>query len=150
MDSAFDYAHTYGMEQETAYSYSAVRGTCLYDASKVAVKITSWADVTPNSHDALQAAVAVQPVSVAIEADKAVFQLYKSGVFDNAACGTSLDHGVLVVAYGHDDTENKDFWTIKNSWGPTWGESGYIRFARTADAVEGICGVQMQPSYPIK
>ena len=46
---------------------------------------------------ALKSAVAKGPVSIAIEADKSAFQLYKGGVLDNPACGTKLDHGVLVV-----------------------------------------------------
>ena len=48
----------------------------------------------------------------------AAFQNYKSGVFDNATCGTKLDHGVLVVGY------TADYYIVKNSWGPTWGEAG--------------------------
>jgi len=50
----------------------------------------------------LVAAVALNPVSVAIEADKAVFQSYKSGIISSTACGTTLDHGVLVVGYTSD------------------------------------------------
>jgi len=46
--------------------------------------------------------------------------MYSSGVFSN--CGTSLDHGVLLTAISADGT-----WTIKNSWGTSWGESGFIR-----------------------
>ena len=72
--------------------------------------------MTSGDEDALRSAVAKQPVSVAIEADKSAFQLYKGGVLDNAGCGTQLDHGVLVVGYG---TENGvDYWKVKNSWGP--------------------------------
>merc|ERR1712039_810566 len=91
--------------------------------------------------DALKAAVSKQPVSVAIEADKSAFQLYRSGVLDSSSCGTKLDHGVLVVGYG---TDGKDYWKVKNSWGSSWGESGYIRMVRNKNQ----CGISQQPSYP--
>merc|ERR1712072_1563502 len=92
--------------------------------------------------NALKAAVSKQPVSVAIEADKSAFQLYAGGVLDNPACGTKLDHGVLIVGYGTDS--GKDYWKVKNSWGATWGEKGYLRMIRNKNQ----CGIATQPSYP--
>jgi len=87
-----------------------------------------------------------RPLSVSIEADKFCFQTYKSGIFSNTKCGTSLDHAVLAVGYG---TENgQDYWIVKNSWNTTWGDEGYIRIAATSEGDEGICGVQMEPLYP--
>jgi len=113
------------------------------------VKTSSYHDVTANSPTDLQAAVAQQPVSVAIEAEKVVFQSYTSGIIDSTKCGTSLDHGVLVIGYGHDDTLKEDYWLLKNSWGPTWGEQGYFRILRDmTTSGPGICGLQSQPSYP--
>merc|ERR1712151_498398 len=88
-----------------------------------------------------KAAVSKHPVSVAIEADKSAFQLYRSGVLDSSSCGTNLDHGVLVVGYG---TDGKDYWKVKNSWGGSWGEEGYIRMVRNKNQ----CGIAQQPSYP--
>jgi C1A family cysteine protease len=149
MDNAFKYNEAYPLETESTYPYTASRGTCQYSATKAEVKTASYHDVTANSPTDLQAAVAQQPVSVAIEADKLVFQSYKSGIIDSTTCGTSLDHGVLVVGYGHDDTLKQDYWLLKNSWGVTWGEQGFFRILRDM-TVEGpgICGLQSQPSYP--
>ena len=89
-------------------------------------------------------ALVQQPVSVAVEADQSVFQLYAGGVMTKA-CGTNLDHGVLAVGYG--TLGGKDFWLVKNSWGADWGENGFIRIA-IVDG-DGICGTQMWPIYPI-
>ena len=89
-------------------------------------------------------AVAQQPVSVSIEADTAVFQMYTSGVFNSTACGTTLDHAVLTVGYGTDPVGG-DYWLVKNSWGTSWGVNGYIKIARVAG--QGICGIQMSPLY---
>jgi len=98
--------------------------------------------VTANDENALMAAVAKQPVSVAIEADTSVFQLYESGVLTSSGCGTSLDHGVLTVGYGTDD--GTAYWKVKNSWGTSWGENGYIRMERGVN----MCGISQMASYP--
>jgi len=92
----------------------------------------------------MKAAVAQQPTSVLVEADRAVFQQYTSGIFDSTACGTSLDHATLVVGYGSE--AGQEYWIMKNSWGTVWGEEGYMRLAIVDGA--GICGIQMGPLYP--
>lgn len=48
---------------------------------------------------------------------------------------------MVVVGYGTSD-DGEDYWILKNSWSPTWGEKGYIRVARNND-----CGVSVQPIY---
>merc|ERR1719188_2658745 len=95
---------------------------------------------------ALEAAVAQQPVSVAIEADQGVFQHYVGGVLTNEACGSNLDHGVLAVGYGVDD--GKKYWKVKNSWGTSFGEEGYIRIEKGATEEGGECGIRKMASFP--
>jgi cathepsin L len=149
MDYAFEYVIDHGLCTETAYPYKGVDGTCKSSSCTPAVYISSYKDVTVNSEPALLTAVALTPVSVAIEADQAGFQFYSSGVF-SGACGTNLDHGVLAVGYGLDSASGKNFWKVKNSWGTSWGMSGYILMVRgTAAGKPGQCGIAMAASYPI-
>ena len=149
MDGAFKYAIDNGMCTESSYPYTSgvtkTAGTC-HSCSAVD-HFSSCSDVKPNDQISLKAAVAQQPVAIAIEADTKYFQSYSSGVLTSSSCGTSLDHGVLIVGYG---TENGiKYWLVKNSWSTSWGDQGYVKIARsdsTNDA--GICGIGMQPSFP--
>ncbi|KAL1524679.1 hypothetical protein AB1Y20_019565 [Prymnesium parvum] len=147
MDNAFEWIQENGgICTEQAYPYtsgSGTTGTCTKSCSPV-VTVSGHKDVPKGDEKALLSAVASQPVSIAIEADKSAFQLYKSGVLDSTSCGTSLDHGVLIVGYGTDSSSGKDYWKVKNSWGATWGEEGYIRMVRDKD----MCGLAQQASYP--
>jgi cathepsin L len=145
MDYGFEYAKAKGLCTEASYPYTAKDGSC-QSSCTAAVTIGGYKDVTPDSETQLAAAVNMGPVSVAIEADKSVFQFYTSGVMTSSACGTQLDHGVLVVGYGTES--GTDYWKVKNSWGATWGMEGYILLGRGDNGAAGTCGIASQPSYP--
>ena len=149
MDQAFQYVMTNGgLCTEASYPYTAQDGTCQTTCQK-AVTVSSFTDVAVGSEPALQAAIAQQPVSVAIEADQSVFQFYSSGVLDDASCGTQLDHGVLAAGYGHDSTSNKDFYQVKNSWGVAWGAGGYVSIVRNVNGNSARqCGITSAASWP--
>jgi C1A family cysteine protease len=141
MDLAFEYLQTNLAELEATYPYQGVDSTCAYDKSKGVFSVKGFVDVPQSNTQELENAVAHGPVSVAIEADSFVFQLYFGGIINSASCGSNLDHGVLVVGYG---TENgQDYWILKNSWGAQWGESGFFRIAKGGDQAhsDGICGL---------
>ncbi|PON33770.1 Cysteine Protease [Parasponia andersonii] len=101
--------------------------------------------VPSNSEEALQKAVYIQPVSVAVDATN--FQFYSKGVVSDD-CGTRLNHGVTIIGYGTTE-DNTKYWLVKNSWGEDWGEKGYIRILRDSDSPGGQCGIAMVASYPI-
>lgn len=146
MDGAFQYAIDNGMCTEESYPYHAQGGNC--ESCTPVVQISSCVDVTPRNEVDLEKAVAMGPVSVAIEADTRTFQLYTGGVLTSDACGTNLDHGVLVVGYGTES--NTPYWLVKNSWGTSWGEDGYIKIGKSSSThSDGICGIAMEPSYPV-
>lgn len=148
MDGAFQYVITNGQCSLASYPYTSAQGkegTCSFCSS--VARISSCFDVEPKNQVSLKIAVSQQPVSIAIEADTRYFQFYSSGVLTSSDCGTNLDHGVLIVGYGVENTV--PYWLVKNSWGDTWGEKGYVKIARsdsTNDA--GICGIALLPSFP--
>jgi C1A family cysteine protease len=150
MDYAFSYIMDNGITSETAYPYvsgtTKTAGTCQSFTS--VVKLAGCYDV-PANELALTLALQTQPVSVAIEADTKSFQLYKSGVYSDSACGTNLDHGVLAVGFG--SSGGQDYYIVKNSWSTSWGNAGYIYIARNSipTSTKGICGIAMEPSAPI-
>jgi len=144
MDSAFKYAELTPITTEALYPYTAMFHTkCSYVESTGIVSVLSYYDVTINSSQALKDAIALGPVSVAIQANEPAFQYYTSGII-TSGCGTSLDHGVLAVGYGSEN--GVEYTIVKNSWGPSWGESGYVRIG-VADGA-GICGINSSASQP--
>jgi len=160
MDYAFKWViDNGGLDTESDYTYKAADAQCDAEKEKKdAASITGFQDVPKNSEDALAKAVTMQPVSIAIEADQRSFQLYGGGVYDATDCGTQLDHGVLVIGYGKvtkeeeekNPSSHKHFWIVKNSWGETWGEQGFIRLAKGGHGSAGQCGLCMSASYPTK
>ncbi|KAL0713838.1 hypothetical protein Bca4012_020816 [Brassica carinata] len=150
MDIAFEFIKKNGgITTEDNYPYEGIDGKC--DASKdngEIVTIDGHEDVPENDEEALLKAVANQPVSVAIDAGSSNFQFYSKGVF-TGYCGTELNHGVAAVGYGS-DSKGRKYWIVRNSWGPEWGEGGYIKLERGIDDPEGKCGIAMEASYPVK
>lgn len=150
MDGAFNYAMDYGMCSEDSYPYNASGGEC--ENCNPVVTISDCMDVSPNNQVDLKEAVSKGPVSIAIEADTREFQLYTSGVITGDSCGTNLDHGVLIVGYGEGGSKHNEppYWIVKNSWGPSWGDNGYVLIERSDSTNDpGVCGIAMQPSFPI-
>ncbi|GMF14130.1 unnamed protein product [Phytophthora lilii] len=138
---AMEYVQQNGLCTESDYPYTSSDGTaasCNSGCSAVDTGITGYETIDGASD--LATVVAKQPVIVAVASGNNAWKQYTGGVI--SSCDTSeLDHAVVVV--GYTDSE----WKIRNSWGDSWGEEGYIRLERTSDST-GTCGMYGDMSYP--
>ncbi|XP_062136129.1 procathepsin L-like [Drosophila sulfurigaster albostrigata] len=144
-DNALNYIKDNGgVDTEDSYPYEAKNGECRFNAENIGAKVTDIVVVANDDESALAAAVAEKgPISVAIDAS--LFQHYQGGVFDEPTCQGAVNHGVVVVGYGHDDNGG-DYWLVKNSWAESWGENGYIRMARNKD---NQCKIASHGVFPL-
>jgi cathepsin L len=147
MDQAFDYIKSNkGIDTEVSYPYKAIDQKCKFSPATVGATDTGFTDITSGDEDALTAAIAsIGPISVAIDASQDSFQFYSSGIYSDSDCSSSqLDHGVTAVGYGSLG-QGQDFYIVKNSWGTSWGDSGYIMMARNQD---NMCGIATAATHP--
>ncbi|KAM3684945.1 hypothetical protein ACJW31_11G081500 [Castanea mollissima] len=149
MDYAFAYIiQNQGLDTEENYPYLNMDGICDQEkASAKAASISAFDDVPSNNEGALLQAVAIQPVSVALEGFGPDFRFYSSGIF-TGQCGADLNHAVTIIGYGTSD-DGTNYWLLKNSWGVNWGENGYMRILRYSGAPEGLCGLAQKASFPV-
>ena len=121
---------------------------CIRDRGSI---VKTFLDVPPGHEEALLSAIALQPISIAIEASTFAFQFYKSGVITDNSCGSngSIDHGVLAVGYGTDLETQEPYFLVKNSWGDGWGDHGYVKMGRKSTNQYGICSILKMASFPI-
>jgi C1A family cysteine protease len=132
MNHAFKYIRDCGITKESLYPYKATNQTCLNRTVAKAYKLTGLVYLPDCA--AVITALASRPIAVAVNAT--IMQSYKSGIFNNCS-GTSVNHAVLLVGY------TSTYWRIKNSWGTSWGESGYLRLAPG-----NTCNICNYASYP--
>jgi len=142
IDESFAWLASNPLPEDACYPYTAESGTsCKKKCPPIKwCHVTGFKDV-PKDEAAMMTAVNQQPLALAVEADTS-FQFYSAGVIDDAKCGKSLDHTLLLIGYGTDAT--KKYWTLQNTWGGSWGEKGYVRLVRDKD----MCGVADMVSYP--
>lgn len=118
-----------GISKKSDYEYTSgfgQSGTCHTDDKSAAVSISGYVDVDSNNNAALMDAIQDGPVAISVDASG--WESYASGVFDPKFCGPTINHAVTLVGYGEED--GKKYWKIRNSWGPSWGESGFIKLLR--------------------
>nr|CAI5847975.1 unnamed protein product [Callosobruchus analis] len=146
MTQAFEYVKNNGINSEADYPYEHKKGSCRFQKNKSVTKVGKIFSVS-RSENALKAAIlslfldSVGPISVGIDASS--LSAYGGGVYNPRSCSeVQLNHGVLAVGYG--DTGNQEYWIVKNSWGASWGENGYVRMARNHN---NKCGIVSMANY---
>lgn len=151
---AAKYVKQHGLCNETSYPYKGVQGTCKVDSIGCKSLVTGPTSVSfgpSHSESELFDVLVKEPVSIVIEADQKCFQFYKEGILTYKECpcgqGGNLDHAVLLVGTG--EVLGVGYWTVKNSWGETWGEKGFVRLERNVGSQgEGMCLLTLDASYP--
>tara|TARA_B110000208_G_C11707569_1_gene408107 strand:+ start:35 stop:1120 length:1086 start_codon:yes stop_codon:yes gene_type:complete len=136
----FEYVQGPGITSEKDYPYTATTGKCETEKIKPVANITGFVRLPTNNYTQLLSAIAnVGPISISAAAEP--WQMYESGVY-NGNCGEDIDHAVQAVGYGMDGANG--YWLVRNSWGASWGEKGYIRIQRTN--LKKQCGVDTTPA----
>lgn len=171
-DLLFEYAMAHGFYLEESVPYISGNGTepaCprLDGGAGPLGAIKGYVDVAANDAEAHMIALQAQPLAISLDASE--FHAYHSGVMEFDDCGAELNHAVVLVGYGTDEETGQDFWIVRNSWGESWGEGGYIRLQRsdrcaldtkpqdgvgcdgenTPVVVCGTCGMLTYTSYPV-
>jgi C1A family cysteine protease len=142
-----EYVAQHGQVTEAEYPYtsgSGSSGSCQSRGTPVAF-VSKVNTVQSHSAAQLLAAISQGPVSVTVEADKMAFQGYTGGILNSSACGTQLDHAITAVGFGNKNGQS--YYIVRNSWGPNWGDQGYIMIA-AVEGTAGICGIQQSSCWP--
>jgi len=139
-DKAVDWSATKGNCLQTAYPYKARNQVCQTTCAPATKPNPSAPKGTTEA--ALSTALAVGPVGVAVDASGG-FQSYHSGVM-STGCGTQLNHAILAVGFSSKGpAATPNYWIVKNSWGTTWGDKGYISLVTG----KNMCGINMHTAW---
>merc|ERR1712190_58541 len=132
------------LDTEKSYPYTAGAsgkvGSCKKSGAIVGATISGQKDLPKN--EAQMATWVAQHGPIAIGAHADPWKQYKSGILTDCGSG-AVDHAIVIVGYGTDS--GKDYWLIRNSWGVSFGESGYIRIGRGSN----VCQVKSQPTTAV-
>lgn len=139
--SALQWSHRNGgVASESAYPYTARDGSCRRGVAKI-IHNAGYQRISENENQIAQALAKYGPLSIAVDANG--FNGYHGGVLQNPSCSsTGLNHAINIVGYG---SSPQQYWMVRNSWGTSWGEHGYIRMAR-GNCQCGLCRQVVTPT----
>lgn len=138
-----------GIDTEQSYPYEGRdNNTCRFNPKNSVTSNRGMVEIPEGNEEALVNALAtIGPVSISIDATHYSFRFYSDGIYYEPEC-VSEDvngHAVLAIGYGTDG-DGKDYYIVKNSWGTTWGDDGYIKMARNK---KNHCGIATSAIYPV-
>lgn len=143
----FEYIQKNGIYDEWHYPYQSIAGESPVCKNSSQLKyplagLTGVVRLPSNQYEPLLQAVAFEgPIAITVDASS--WGAYRGGVFDGCnRKNPDLNHGVQLVGYGEDEQTNEPYWLVRNSWGPNWGENGYIRLKRDPNPT---CGTDVKP-----
>jgi len=138
-ENAYEYVKKAGgIEQEKDYPYTSSTGntgSCKEDKSKFVVTVNDYYGVKGESSMGSYV-LGTGPLSVCLDANN--WNTYTGGIMKS--CGNQVDHCVQAVGV---DTGSNGYWKVRNSWGTSWGEGGYIRLAYG----QNTCDITNDPTY---
>ena len=146
------------LESDYPYRAQSDNDKCSYDASKAVFKNVGMVQEKNLDNDDLKAIVSKQPVAVGIYTNTK-FQFYKEGILTEEFLDCSnpveiVNHGVVIVGYGkaEDNQWCNEYWLMRNTWGPKWGEAGFFKLCMDGAGSDqipyGICQLNRFPTYP--
>lgn len=140
---AFEYIMKNGISLEKDYPYTARDDAC--KDFKAVMKLDNYVNISAGNNTIMEDVIQTRTMAVGINAAPFVFRFYKSGIVDSGCPDDPINHGVTIV--GANVENGIPYWIVRNSWGPNWGEKGYIRLKRTSDGNNGICGIASCAQY---
>ena len=165
MLDAYNFTATRGLVKESDYpnKYLMRKDSCHDDSNKARIKNDNMNEEDSISTQRLKELVASQPLGLAMHSNLNCMMGYHSGVLMEKDCHCSFDgpstqvnHAVTLVGFGKNTQNNQDecpeFWKIRNSWGPQWGEDGYFKLCIPKDQSTlptGTCQVLSYVQYPL-
>ncbi|XP_035601880.1 cathepsin S, ortholog2, tandem duplicate 1 [Oncorhynchus keta] len=146
MTKAFQYViDNQGIASDQSYPYKGVQQQCGYNPAQGAANCSRYSFLPEGDEGVLKEAVAIiGPISVGVDSTRPNFAFYRRGVYNDPTCTNKTNHAVLAVGYG--TLGGQDYWLVKNSWGLSWGDQGYIRMSRNKD---NQCGIALYGCYPV-
>ncbi|XP_072100216.1 cathepsin K-like [Mobula birostris] len=134
-----------GIESEKSYPYTGQQGSCRFQRNNIVAKIKTYHRLDINEARLARKVAKIGPLCIAVDASLNSFQYYSQGVYYDPHCNQNgVNHAMLLIGYGTE--KGGKYWLIKNSWGTSWGDNGYIKMSRDKN---NNCGITDYVIFPV-